>query len=58
MIKFKISEGFVKSANKALINANKLSHVFYNTGQTFLVHPDDFSDVKIILKRNMIKIQA
>ena len=58
MKKFKVAVGFVKSANKALINSNKLSNVFYNVGQTFLVHPNDYSDAVEILDRNMIKIKA
>jgi hypothetical protein len=58
MKKFKVQVGLVKSANKALVNSNKLKNVFYNTGQTFLVHPSDFSDVVEILDRNMIKVQA
>jgi FixJ family two-component response regulator len=58
MKKFKVQVGFVKLANKALINSNKLKNVFYNTGQTFLVHPNDFSDVVEILDRKMIKVQA
>jgi hypothetical protein len=56
MKKFKVQVGFAKNANRVLINSNKLKNVFYNTGQTFLVHPSDFSDVVEILERNMIKV--
>jgi hypothetical protein len=58
MKKFKVSIVDRKKANVLLINANKLSNVFYNVGQTFLVHPNDYSDAVEILDRNMIKIKA
>ena len=58
MKKFKVAIVDRKKANVLLINANKLSNVFYNVGQTFLVHPNDYSDAVEILDRNMIKIKA
>jgi len=56
MKKFKVEIGLRKQANKALMNSNKLKHVFYNTGTTFIVNSDDLSDCIEILDRNMIKI--
>jgi hypothetical protein len=56
MKKFTVSQGLRKQANKLLINSNKLSHVFYNTGKTFLVNEEDYSECKKILERNFIKI--
>jgi len=56
MIKFKVEIGLRKQANKALMNSNKLKHVFYNTGNTFIVNSDDLGDCIEILDRKMIKI--
>ena len=38
------------------MNSNKLKHVFYNTGNTFIVNSDDLSDCVEILDRKMIKV--
>jgi hypothetical protein len=56
MRKFKVEIGLRKHANKALMNSNKLKHVFYNTGNTFIVNSDDLGDCIEILDRKMIKI--
>jgi hypothetical protein len=56
MKKFKVEIGLRKQANKALMNSNKLKHVFYNTGTTFIVNSDDLGDCIEILDRKMIKI--
>ena len=56
MRKFKVEIGLRKQANKALMNSNKLKHVFYNTGNTFIVNSDDLSDCVEILDRKMIKV--
>jgi hypothetical protein len=56
MKKFTVSLGLRKKANQLLINSNKLSHVFYNTGITFIVNPSDYSECKKILERNYIKV--
>jgi len=58
MKKFKVPQGFRKQANKALINSNKLKHVFYNTGNTFIVNSEDLGDCIDILDRNMIKVNV
>jgi hypothetical protein len=56
MRKFKVEIGLRKQANKALMNSNKLKHVFYNTGNTFIVNSDDLGDCVEILDRKMIKV--
>jgi hypothetical protein len=56
MKKFTVEIGLRKQANKALINSNKLKHVFYNTGTTFIVNSEDLGDCIDILDRNMIKV--
>jgi hypothetical protein len=56
MKKFTVQTGLVKKANQALVNSNKLKHVFYNIGNKFICNSEDYSDVKEILKRNFIKI--
>jgi hypothetical protein len=56
MKKFTVSTGLIKTANKLLVNSNKLSNVFYNTGNVFLVNPSDYSECKKILERNYIKV--
>jgi hypothetical protein len=56
MKKFTVSTGLIKTANKLLVNSNKLSNVFYNTGNIFLVNPTDYSECKKILERNYIKV--
>ncbi len=56
MKKFTVSPGLRKQANQLLINSNKLSNVFYNTGNIFLVNPTDYSECKKILERNYIKV--
>jgi hypothetical protein len=56
MKKFTVSTGLIKTANKLLVNSNKLSNVFYNTGNIFLVNPSDYSECKKILERNYIKV--
>jgi hypothetical protein len=58
MIKFKVAIVDRKKANVLLMNSNKLKNCMYNLGQTFLVHPNDYSDAVEILDRNMIKIKA
>jgi hypothetical protein len=58
MKKFKVQIGLVKRANKALINSNKLKHVFYNIGNNFIVNNEDLSDCIEILDRNMIKVNV
>ena len=58
MRKFKVEIGLRKQANKALMNSNKLKHVFYNTGTTFIVNSDDLGDCIDILDRNMIKVNV
>ena len=58
MRKFTISVGQIKHANIALINSNKLKHVFYNVGNKFLCNPEDYSDIVEILDRKMIKVHA
>jgi hypothetical protein len=58
MRKFKVEIGLRKQANKALMNSNKLKHVFYNTGNTFIVNSDDLGDCIDILDRNMIKVNV
>jgi hypothetical protein len=55
MKKFTVSQGLRKQANKLLINSNKLSHVFYNTGKTFLVNEEDYSECKKYLKEILLK---
>lgn len=56
MKKFTVSSGLRKKANQLLINSNKLSNVFYNTGNVFLVNASDYSECKKILERNYIKV--
>lgn len=56
MKKFTVSSGLRKQANQLLINSNKLSNVFYNTGNVFLVNASDYSECKKILERNYIKV--
>ena len=56
MKKFTVSTGLIKTSNKLLVNSNKLSNVFYNTGNIFLVNPSDYSECKKILERNYIKV--
>lgn len=56
MKKFTVSTGLRKKANQLLINSNKLSNVFYNTGKVFLVNASDYSECKKILERNYIKV--
>jgi hypothetical protein len=56
MKKFTVSTGLRKKANQLLINSNKLSNVFYNAGNIFLVNPTDYSECKKILERNYIKV--
>ena len=56
MKKFTVEIGLRKQANQALVNSNKLKNVFYNTGNTFIVNPNDLSDCKKILDRKMIKM--
>jgi hypothetical protein len=56
MKKFTVELGLRKQANQALVNSNKLSNVFYNTGNTFIVNSNDLSECKEILERKMIKI--
>lgn len=56
MKKFTVSASLRKQANNLLANSNKLSHVFYNTGNVFLVNPTDYSECKKILERNYIKV--
>ena len=56
MKKFTVSLGLRKQANQLLINSNKLSNVFYNTGNIFLVNENDLSECKKILERNYIKV--
>jgi hypothetical protein len=56
MKKFTVELGLRKKANQLLVNSNKLSNVFYNTGNTFLVNPSDYSECKKILDRNYIKV--
>jgi len=58
MRKFTISVGQVKHANRAIVNSNKLKHVFYNIGNKFLCNSEDYSDIVDILDRNMIKVKA
>jgi hypothetical protein len=58
MIKFKVAIVDRKKANVLLMNSNKLKNCMYNLGQTFLVHPNDYSDAVEILDRNMIKVKA
>jgi hypothetical protein len=58
MRKFTVELGLRKQANQALVNSNKLKNVFYNTGNTFIVHPKDLSDCKEILDRKMIKVNV
>jgi hypothetical protein len=58
MRKFTVSVGQVKHANRAIINSNKLKHVFYNIGNKFLCNPEDYSDIVEILDRKMIKVKA
>jgi hypothetical protein len=58
MRKFTISVGQVKKANQAIINSNKLKHVFYNIGNKFLCDPKDYSEIVEILDRKMIKVHA
>lgn len=55
MKKFTVFPSLRKKANQLLINSNKLSHVFYNTGNIFLVNSEDYSECKEILKRSLIK---
>ena len=56
MKKFTVSPSLRKKANQLLVNSNKLSNVFYNTGNVFLVNPSDYSECKKILDRNLIKV--
>lgn len=56
MKKFKVSQGLRKQANQLLINSNKLSNVFYNTGNIFLVNENDYSECVKILERNYIRV--
>jgi FtsZ-interacting cell division protein YlmF len=56
MKKFTVSPSLRKKANQLLVNSNKLSNVFYNTGNIFLVNPSDYSECKKILDRNLIKV--
>lgn len=56
MKKFTVSSGLRKQANQLLINSNKLSNVFYNTGKVFLVNASDYSECKKILERNYIRV--
>lgn len=58
MKKFTVSVGQVKHANRAIVNSNKLKHVFYNIGNKFLCNPEDYSDIVEILDRKMIKVKA
>ncbi len=58
MRKFTVSVGQAKHANRAIINSNKLKHVFYNIGNKFLCNPEDYSDIVEILDRKMIKVKA
>jgi hypothetical protein len=58
MRKFTVSVGQVKHANRAIVNSNKLKHVFYNIGNKFLCNPEDYSDIVEILDRKMIKVKA
>ena len=58
MRKFTVSVGQVKHVNRAIINSNKLKHVFYNIGNKFLCNPEDYSDIIEILDRKMIKVKA
>jgi hypothetical protein len=56
MKKFTVSPSLRKKANQLLVNSNKLSHVFYNTGNIFLVNSSDYSECKKILDRSLIKV--
>jgi hypothetical protein len=56
MKKFKVYPSLRIQANKLLVNSNKLKHVFYNTGNIFLINPEDLSMCKNILGNNCIKI--
>ena len=56
MKKFKVYPSLRIQANKLLVNSNKLKHVFYNTGNIFLINPEDLSTCKNILGNNCIKI--
>ena len=56
MKKFTVSPSLRKQANQLLANSNKLSNVFYNTGNIFLVNASDYSECKKILERNYIKV--
>jgi hypothetical protein len=56
MKKFTVSPSLRKQANQLLVNSNKLSNVFYNTGNIFLVNTSDYSECKKILERNYIKV--
>jgi len=56
MKKFTVSPSLRKKANQLLVNSNKLSNVFYNTGNIFLVNSSDYSECKKILDRSLIKI--
>ena len=58
MRKFTVSVGQVKHANRAIVNSNKLKHVFYNIGNKFLCNPEDYSEICEILERKMIKVRA
>ena len=58
MRKFTVSVGQVKHSNRAIINSNKLKHVFYNIGNKFLCNPEDYSEIVEILDRKMIKVKA
>ena len=56
MINFKVSTGLAKSANRLLIDSNKLENVFYNIGNKFCINSSDFEEVDKILNRNFIKL--
>jgi hypothetical protein len=56
MKKFTVSPSLRKQANQLLINSNRLSNVFYNTGNVFLINSKDYSECKKILERNYIKV--
>ena len=58
MIKFEVYPSVRLQAHQLLINSNRLKHVFYNTGNTFLIDPADLSRCKEILTKRMIKLKV
>jgi hypothetical protein len=58
MKKFTVYPSVRLQAHKLLINSNKLKHVFYNTGKTFIINSEDLDTCYTILENKFIKLKV